>query len=250
MFRFTPTESGLYVFQSAGARYGQTLWTEDGGQQRFPDIYPIANLFDENGSHLTFDYSSGGDWNFLIRRNLEAGKTYYLRASTYHSAGGDYTFTVESEAHKRLTAITDKLSIKVGEFVRMADLLAGTTWDLNDLRYDMPEAILGYWSDYSVREFAAYKTGKGTIIITAPDGERVEIEVTVKPSLSSIWQTIKNVPRNIVWIFQDLFWTGFSYGPLMSVLALFVLIPAIPLMILVLPLMWLYTYFTDKMVLF
>jgi len=176
-FKFTPAESGSYTFTSDGAYDGEELWTEDGERQYFPGVYLWAELYDEDGNYLSGN-NGGGDCNFTIYRTLEADKTYYLCTSTYGEEGAAYTVTVETAEPRTLAAKASEITIKYGQVLAMDDLIE-TDWALWDLRVSCNGTVLmhGYDGD---TDFTAYKTGKGTIIITAPDGEQVQIKVTVK----------------------------------------------------------------------
>ena len=221
LFKFTPEEDGCYLFKSAGAKYNRTLYTIDGDSLYFTRNNPWAQLYDENGRSLAYsdrDYygATGHYYNFALYYNLEKGKTYYLQTSTnaydydpetdaYRYLGGDYTVTVEL-SNKKLVAPAKNVTIKYGEYLDLAQLLQGTTWDLRALDayswgysrlsifglnlFDYGEVLQrvwnyddDYWWNYSPVGFEGSNRGTATIQITAPDGEQVEINVTVEFSL-------------------------------------------------------------------
>lgn len=245
-FKFTPAESGLYVFKSNGGRYSENLWTEDGEEQYFPGISPYATLFDENGCYMTYDYGSAGNRNFLMRATLEAGKTYYLRATTYNSEGGAYTVVVKNEAPKSLAAKANEITIKNGEYIDMADLVEVTGWELEELYVSCEGYSLVHEEEYDeyygwyVKGFTAYSPGTETLYISAPNGAQVKITVTVKFSVAGLWQTmkatlstLKELTRNIPGALQELYQTFKGYSSLTLLFAFPFVLVLLPVFLLV-----------------
>jgi len=200
LFKFTPDASGSYCFSSKGAHDSMDLYTEDGSNVHyFQGIYPWGALYGEDGSRLAYNDGNRGSedhpYNFGIYYALEAGKTYYLQTSAH--SGGDYTVQVDAydAAAKKLIALQKEVTIKYGEYISMADLLVGTTWDIWQLEVAYnSKTVLDYdteWMEKTGRYtlgFTGYKPGAETLAITAPDGEEVQIKVTVK---HTFWSWIK-----------------------------------------------------------
>lgn len=67
---FTPSQSGVYMFQSKSGE----------------DTY--GYLYDSNGSRLSSDDDGGSGSNFMISYPLEAGMTYYLEVRFYNNSSG------------------------------------------------------------------------------------------------------------------------------------------------------------------
>jgi len=189
LFKFTPAASGQYCFRSNGAMSGESFYTEDGELHAFSMINPNGALFDENGHILASGYNNNGDtehrYNFAIYYELEAGKTYYLQTSAY--GGGDYTVRVDVSS-KKLVIPKKEITIKVGESVSLADLVAGTTWNIEELNFWASwrgaATLDEEWDDdyygYHAKNLTGVKRGTATLAIETPDGEYAEIEVTVK----------------------------------------------------------------------
>jgi parallel beta-helix repeat protein len=74
-FKFTTTTGGVYIIQSFG---NTDTWGE---------------LYNSSGKQLSSNDDSGTNNNFLMRVNLEAGKTYYIYVDG--ASKGDYTIKVE-----------------------------------------------------------------------------------------------------------------------------------------------------------
>jgi len=185
LFKFTPTESGKYCFRS------------NGGQDSVePYIDPWAVLCDKDGNGIVdSEYHWDDDecvLNFAIYRELEAGKTYYLKPSTY--GVGEYTVRVDAcSDFKKLVVSKKEITIEQGEYVSIADLLAGTTWNLRDLRIDASGDVEAQYEWDGEHGFIVGITGvKGGraawLSITAPDGENASILVKLK---RTAWEWIK-----------------------------------------------------------
>ena len=97
----------------------------------------------------------------------------------------DETGTPEDEP-KKLVA-PKKITITVGDYVSMETLLAGTTWEINELYFwakwsqavNFEEDRNENNNDY-IKGFTGLKPGKATVEIMSPDGEYAEIKITVK----------------------------------------------------------------------
>ena len=170
LFKFTPAESGGYCFRSGGAQGGID-----------PRIDPFASLYDEAGNDLGFSSDRWDDeessLNFAVFRALEAGKTYYLAARAFY--GGDFTVRVDTYS-KKLAAPQKEITIKTDEYVRIADLIVGTTWGDRDLDIEITGGIGTSHKQGEGQIIYGVKGGKAELKITAPDGEKVEIKVKVK----------------------------------------------------------------------
>ena len=200
LFRFTPDASGSYCFRSKGAHDSMELYTEDGRSAHYsPGVDPWGVLFGEDGSRLAYNEDNRGSddhrFNFGIYYALEAGKTYYLQTSARY--GGDYTVQADTydANEKKLAAPQKEVTIQYGGYISMEDLLAGTTWDIRQLEVKQHgKSVLEHdteWEETTgryTRGFTGYKPGTETLVITAPDGEEVEIKVTVK---HTFWSWIK-----------------------------------------------------------
>ena len=183
LFKFTPAASGKYCFRSNGADNeevdGPSNW----------DIDPEATLYDEDGYGIDANKDRAGDeehvFNFSIYRTLEAGKTYYL--AVYSRCGGDFTVRVDTYS-QTLVASKQEITIGIGEYVRIADLIEGTTWRLRDLEIDSYDGLLEEqyemeerpgWYSFTVG-ITGIKGGNTVLKITAPDGKTIEVKVKVK----------------------------------------------------------------------
>ena len=82
-YKFTPSQSGKYIFFS----------NNDAGD-------PYGYLYDANGQELACDDDSRGNRNFSITHSLSAGQTYYLKVKLYSSSEtGTFIVTVVSEEY-------------------------------------------------------------------------------------------------------------------------------------------------------
>jgi|GEM_PF-1769057 len=196
LFKFTPAASGNYSFRSAGAKDGKVLYTEDGERHYFQGINPWATLYDADGYFLKYGDDNRGDAengsNFVIFYALEAGKTYYLLTSAY-AAGGDYTVRVEAPSSNKLVVPKTEICIKYGEYVSIADLVKGTTWEITELAIESWYGLEQHWvylddNRYYVEGISGYKPGTTSMAIYAPDGECVEITVKVKYTFAYLFR--------------------------------------------------------------
>ncbi len=71
-FKFTPSEDGVYTFQSTG----------------FSDTY--GEVYDSNQTFIKSDDNNGPGNNFMIDVRLLANQTYYLKVSVQNGATGSY----------------------------------------------------------------------------------------------------------------------------------------------------------------
>ena len=195
VFKFIPAVSGKYCFRSNGARYSDEVYTENGEHHSFSMIDPWGMLYNDKGRPMTaepyYNNDTNGDkecgLNFTIYTELEAGKTYYLK-TTAEYCGGDYTVRVDTY-DKKLVVSPKEMTIKVGDYVSLTDLIKGTTWKIEELR----AWTHYYWEDTieidsGENGFTGIKGGTVTLEITAPDGEYADVEVTVK---HTFWSWIK-----------------------------------------------------------
>ena len=89
-FQFDCTESGLYEFYSCDN-----------------NCDPYAYLFDSDLNYICEDDDNGGNGDFMITTNLEAGQTYYLFATTYDGFyGGSYEIMADRIVPTSLAAET------------------------------------------------------------------------------------------------------------------------------------------------
>ena len=192
LFKFTPAESGKYYLHSNGASNGEELYDWDGVNHSTFGVDPWVELFNAAGSLLKENDDHGNEdshrYNFGLFVTLEAGETYYLQTSAFY--GGDYTVQADVNPNK-LVAPQKEVTIKMGEYISMETLLAGTTWSNSELGVYCDGYVLehDYLWDYWGYEFevgyTAYRVGSETLYIYAPDGEEVQIKVTVKHSFLS-----------------------------------------------------------------
>jgi len=155
-FRFTPARTGGYLFI---AEESQRL---------------IASLYNEKGELIGRKTPK----SYLQERiycKLTAGENYYLL--TRYSF--DYTVSV-SACDGVLTAPANQVTVNLNENVYYTDLLAGTTWEFQDLTISYSKYMYGVAADGVQTGFYAKKPGTTTIEVTAPDGEKITIVVTAK----------------------------------------------------------------------
>lgn len=76
LYRFTAPASGWYTFYTAG-------YEEDGGQDSH------GTLYDERLNELADHEDIGDDYDFAIAKELEAGKTYYLKVRGWNDQSLD-----------------------------------------------------------------------------------------------------------------------------------------------------------------
>ena len=74
LYKFVPSNTAEYIFSS------KTV-VEDEDDENYLDTY--GYLLDNKGSILSEDDDNGGNGNFSVRAELEAGKTYYYLARPY-----------------------------------------------------------------------------------------------------------------------------------------------------------------------
>lgn len=79
-YKFTPSSSGTYVFESSGSADSK--------------IY----LYNSSGTEIAKDDDSGNGNNFKLSYNLNAGSTYYLGVRLYSTETGEVSFTVKKES--------------------------------------------------------------------------------------------------------------------------------------------------------
>ena len=204
-FKFTPAESGRYYIHSNGACYSEELYTRDGVNHSTSGVDPWVELYDQAGSFLEdnddHENANGHRYNFGLYAALEAGKTYYLKTSAF--SGGDYTILAEVNPNK-LVAPKKEVTIKMGEYISMDTLLAGTTWSNSQLYVSCDGFVLEHdfdlddWGDGYEVGYTAYRAGSETLYITAPDGEEVQIKVTVK---HTFWSWVRFYLLN-GWLFE------------------------------------------------
>ncbi len=61
------------------------------------DLDTVGGLYDANGTAVAFDDDSGADFNFRIRRTLDAG-TYYVQVESFGNGTGSYALRLAFEA--------------------------------------------------------------------------------------------------------------------------------------------------------
>lgn len=173
LFKFTPAASGYYTFSSLGAQPGmyEPLYTEDGEWLDAPGVAPEVYIYDEFGFYVDDGYGYGGR-ELRLRTCLEGGKTYYLRATAWPY--GDYTLTV-TRFDARLKVNAAHVTVYFHDYVGLEALLAGTTWDLDDLYFSYDAVTLrnGWEGLYG------YQNGTGRLTIHAPDGSQETVSYRV-----------------------------------------------------------------------
>lgn len=159
-YRVVPGETRMYAFYSTGSCDTEGV------------------LYDENMGEMAYNDDGGEDYNFRITAVLDAGKTYYIRASLYSGSGS-------FELHAETVPYADSISIDRGESISG---YAGTNVQLQ-VRFDpensVHEAVAWSSSDGSI---ASVNPGglvsllaKGSAVITAsvPSGLKARITVNV-----------------------------------------------------------------------
>jgi len=156
----------------------------------------------------------------------------------------DNAVQAAEDSPKKLVAPKTEIAIQIGDYVSVADLLTGTTWELEELdvsAYNLVGAIAldrGEDDGRRIKGLTGAKGGKATLYITAPDGEEVEIKVTVK---LSVWNWIKYYLLS-GWFFELTginklkgFWKYFYGGltGLFVVVQLLLIIPLTPVFLIV-----------------
>ena len=161
-YRFTPEETGDYVFEST-SNY---------------DTY--CYLYDADFNQLTSDDDGGSGNNFRLRYTFEAGNTYYLGAKMYSSYTGTYEATLSEYEPIQITELA------FGN--ETYGLRTGNSWYWNNYLtktpYEGENAITVTSSDPEVAQLSSdgqYFTGiaKGTAVITATADNGVSASTTL-----------------------------------------------------------------------
>ncbi len=105
-YKFIPDEDGLYYFYTKDAVSSGTLFNEDRKMIASSEYY-------------------NSSWNFLIRKELVGGKTYYIRFSDTYGDGYNYYFIVEKIEPVVVTLNEDgrfetEVSLENGEYAQYA----------------------------------------------------------------------------------------------------------------------------------
>lgn len=79
-YKFTPSSSGTYVFESTGSTDSK--------------IY----LYNSSGTEIANNDDSGNGNNFKLSYNLNAGSIYYIGVRLYSTGTGEVSFTVKKES--------------------------------------------------------------------------------------------------------------------------------------------------------
>ena len=161
-YSFTPTKDGVYRFYSQGD----------------VDARGVLYLGDPvDGEYLAYDDDGFENQNFQIYYKLDAGKTYYLLASCYSNALGEYTVTV-SEA---VAATGMELSLEgeepvVGNYGYLDAVALPDNAYLGDVTWSTSDADI-----VRVEGCDLLYVGKGTATITATSesGITESIDITV-----------------------------------------------------------------------
>ncbi len=92
---FCPEVDGIYNFYSTG------------------DCDTYVTIYDEEGYYMDSDDDGAEDYNFSLKVNLEANKTYSLHVSLYGGAAGEFYVYSESISFKEIT--TETLDVTIVE---------------------------------------------------------------------------------------------------------------------------------------
>jgi hypothetical protein len=93
-FSFTPSETGMYHFET----------TNNTGD-------PLLEIYDAAGTQIARDDDSGQGLNALIRVNLTAGQTYRVHARFFSTGTGSYTLNVSRLQTQTIPAAGGNLSV-------------------------------------------------------------------------------------------------------------------------------------------
>ncbi len=126
--KFTPAESGTYYFYSTG------------------DADPVGRLFDVAGRRLGDVDDSGTSLNFLIGRELEAGKTYLLFVKTYDDREDSFGVAVSRARPDFLVAGYESLagldlSGKMINLVLAVDTTGSMGWVIEKVRTTLQDFV-------------------------------------------------------------------------------------------------------------
>lgn len=86
LYKFVPSNTAEYIFSS------KTV-AEDEDDEKYLDTY--GYVLNDEGSVLNRDDESGGNGNFSVWAELEAGQTYYYLARPYEKAYGKSTLSLQ-----------------------------------------------------------------------------------------------------------------------------------------------------------
>ncbi len=176
LFKFVPSASGYYSFKSTGAKFEEQWSDREGNWIWIDGVDPLAILLDANGMEITANDDVWDSYDFAVYSYLEAGQSYYLYTCAYPF--GEYTVT----AAKYDSVLVAPKSVKLNyhEILDIAPLLEGSSWswETDDMEVHFEGNVIdidwGYYALYG------YARGSETITIVAPDGNSVDVKVTVE----------------------------------------------------------------------
>ena len=178
-FKFTAPSDGFYAFRSDGGEIGGTFYSRDGDMLKARTVDPWAYLRDEDGNWLGSDDDAGGDYNFLIYRQMEKGETVNLY--TYCYANEEASFTVKvtclGDVQPVLQLKSDAIKVNFHDFINIDTLLEGTGYYRWDVQIRIDGGNVGWW-DWDGLLWAR-KNGESYITITAPGGAAATVKVTI-----------------------------------------------------------------------
>ena len=177
--RFTPEEDGMYALESSELR----------------NIDPYVRLYDVNDTELAYDDDSGEGLNFLLAKELKAGKAYYYRVSCWSSAETGFQVTLSRLGLATITLDVNRTDGKAwfgnNETAKTATMYTGTYLSA-DMSWKDDISFLG-WS-----EDPAATTGSSSLRITGDkkyyaiwaDSVRVTFDVNRKDAWYNVWDDV------------------------------------------------------------
>jgi len=200
-FKFTAPSDGFYAFRSDGGEIGGTLYSKDGDVLEARNVDPWGELYCGD-DYWIYDDDGGGDYNFLIYRQMKQGETVTLYTGCWANEEASYTVKVTRQGDNQpvLQLKSNAVRVDFRDFIDINALLEGTgytCWDVQ-IRYDYEYVR---WWDYYDGLLWAIKNGESDITITAPDGAMATVKVTIDFSAAQ-W---------LCWLFLGgYFWLGYT----------------------------------------
>ena len=168
---FTPTESAPFVFYSTGNE----------------DTY--ASLYSADGSYIVDNDDGGEGNNFLIKSNLTAGETYYLRVRYYNTdVTGSIPVTVMQKQAANALSITrngeavESLTVYEKSQLQLGSKLLPENCEEEDVKWSSSDDSVA-----TVQQYDGYveflKPGKATVTATSENGLTASCNITVNEAL-------------------------------------------------------------------
>ena len=178
-FKFTAPSDGFYAFRSDGGEIGGTLYSKDGDVLYARTVDPWAYLYDENDNWLGSDHDSGGDYNFLLYRQMKRGEVIYLYTNCWASEESAYTVKVTrvGEVQPVLRLRSNDIRVNFHDFINIDALLEGTEYYRWDVQIDFDRNYISWWDWDGL--LCAVENGETYITITAPGGAAATVKVTI-----------------------------------------------------------------------